>query len=155
LKVYGSPVLSQCSYSLLSDSEPNQQHLHPQSATAATPISTRPKGRKKPPKARKGKEKSPVAILPNVTMTEMGDAVEINISSSDDGVVMRGASVSRNDAGDEMDVNDPRSTLGQIDNTPLCMSDSTSSTSKKVSVCTCIRACVCVCVYVYFMCVVK
>ncbi|XP_065891186.1 ubiquitin carboxyl-terminal hydrolase 32-like isoform X2 [Dysidea avara] len=104
------------SYSLLSDSEPSRQHLHPQSATAATPISTRPKARKKPPKARK----------------EMGDAVDINISSSDDGVAVGGASVCRNDAGDEIDVNDPRSKLGQIDNTSLCMSDSTSSTGKKL-----------------------
>lgn len=71
----------------------------------------------------------------------MGDAVDINISSSDDGVVVSGASVSRNDAVDGMDANDPRSTLGQIDNTPLCMSDSTSSTGKKVSVCAYVHAC--------------
>ena len=145
MQIYGSPILSQCSYSLLSDSEPSQQHLHPQSATAATPISTRSKARKKPPKARKGKEKSPVPIPSNVTVTEIGDTVDINMSSSDDGVVVSGASVSRNDAGDGMDVNDPRSTLGQIDNTPLCMSDSTSSTGKKVSVCVYVCVC-CMCV---------
>jgi len=81
-----------------------------------------------------------VPIPSNVTVTEMGDAVDINISS-DDGVAAVGASVCRNDGGDEMDANDPRSTLGQIDNTSLCASDPASSTGKKVSM-LCFAVCI-------------
>ena len=72
---------------------------------------------------------------PNVAVQDLGDIVDISVAPSDDGnSAVGGAVACRNDGGsEEFAAGDPRSTLGQIDNSSLCETDVPPSTGKKVS----------------------
>ena len=122
---------AQHSYSLLSDSEPTSQlqQLHPQ----APSTNVKSKVRKKGHKAKRNKDKSPVPMPANVTVEDVDDAVDISITPNDKNSAVGEAVACRNSNGsDEYAANDPRSTLGQIDNSSLCEQDAPPSTGKKV-----------------------
>ena len=122
---------AQHSYSLLSDSEPTsqQQQPHPH----APPANAKSKARKKGHKAKRSKDKSPVPMPANVTVEDLDDAVDISIAPNDGSSAVGGAVACRNSCGsDEYPPYDPRSTLGQIDNSSLCEQDAPPSTGKKV-----------------------
>ena len=70
----------------------------------------------------------------NITVQDLGDVVDINITPDDGNSAVGGAVACRNSSGsEEFAASDPRSTLGQIDNSSLCEQDVPPSNGKKVS----------------------
>ena len=122
----------QYTYSLLSDSEPAPQPLNPNAA--APPTNAKLKPRKKAHKGKRSKDKSPVPMPSNVMVQDLDDIVDISITTPNDAdSAVGGAVACRNDGGsEELAASDPRSTLGQIDNSSLCEADVPPSAGKKV-----------------------
>ena len=69
----------------------------------------------------------------NVTVQDLGDVVDINITPDAGNSAVGGAVACRNSSGsEEFSAGDPRSTLGQIDNSSLCEQDVPPLSGKKV-----------------------
>ena len=125
---------------MLSDSEPTPHPLHPNAVTS--PTNAKVKSRKKAHKGKRSKDKSPVPMPPNVTVQDLDDVVDITITEpSDDNSAVGGAVACRSDGGsEELSASDPRSTLGQIDNSSLCELDVPPSAGKKVGFLECLMS---------------
>ena len=84
----------------------------------------------------------PVPMPPNVTVQDLDDVVDITITEPSDGnSAVGGAVACRSDGGsEELSASDPRSTLGQIDNSSLCELDVPPSAGKKVGFLECLMS---------------